>query len=184
MTESQHNTSPTASRAANGAASAGAGETSYGKIFIATGEPSAGPNEAGSESGQSSSGGDNTEDERSQKSRPVGNKRAVALKEQNAAMENGSQGLLALAESSKKNAKLAEDALAIEMDKVESLKIQTHLKLFKMTEDTEDAKQCLSIMRKKILSSLQNSEEVAASAPQTGTMNLGNGSDAVRVIKM
>ena len=184
MTESQHNTSPTAARAANCAASAGAGEAGYGNTFVAPGELSASPKEADRASGQSSSGGDNGEDERSQKSRPVGNRRAVALKEQNAALEKGSQGLLALAESSKKKSKLAEDALAIEKDKAESLKIPTHLKLFKMTGDTEDAKRYLSIMRKKILSSLQNSEELAASAPQTGTMNLGNDSDAVRVIQM
>ena len=99
-------------------------------------------------------------------------------------MEKVSQGLLALAEPWKRKAKLAEDALAIEKDKAESLKIQTHLTLFKMTGDTEDAKRYLSIMRKKILSSPQNSEEIAASAPQKGTMNLGNDSDAVRVIQL
>lgn len=55
---------------------------------------------------------------------------------------------------SKKNRKVFEEALKIEKDNAESLKIQTHLKLFSMTCYTDGAKRYLGIMLRKVLASL------------------------------
>lgn len=56
-------------------------------------------------------------------------------------------------------ANLVENALAIEKDKAESLKIHTHLKVCNMTGDREDAKLYRNFMRKKRFSSPQTSEK-------------------------
>lgn len=67
FTESQQNTSPTAARAAGGAASPGAGEIGTGNLFVAPEELSASPTDAGGASGKFPSKDDNVEDERPQK---------------------------------------------------------------------------------------------------------------------
>lgn len=65
-------------------------------VFVPQGERSVSPTQRGGESGESLCGDDNAEDEGLQKLDPVGNNLAAALKEQNAALEKGWQGLSAI----------------------------------------------------------------------------------------
>lgn len=80
--------------------------------------------------------------------RPLGNKKAGSLAEQNKAIAKGSAGIASLAKAAHKRAKLGKEALAIEKKKADTEKMKVTMQLFAMEG-------CCPVMRAQVFKKLQ-----------------------------